>query len=301
MSPITRQLLAAVTVLPLCAPLAVAEEAVLFSTGEPEALDLGDGSHYHGVQSIVSTNWYPTEAGETTAMGDWFELDRAARITGVTFWGLNRQFGGGPGELHVYVFVQRTGASGFYEYLHVWDSNTPDWSAYYVGEVDPSGLGTETVSQWHVRLGDLPNSEGDTCIPWRSDYFLVIAGDDWADEFQWAANAPDGLVDGLQRYALFSDTTDFGVTGFSWSGIDFEHGAMANNLAFEITGVEGPFGDVNGDCHTDLQDYPFFESCLSMSGPHVEPVPALCLTVCDADGDGDVDLNDFARFQESFD
>ncbi len=56
-------------------------------------------------------------------------------------------------------------------------------------------------------------------------------------------------------------------------------------------------GDFDGDGDVDLDDYPLFQVCLSMSGPAVEPAFSDCTDVFDFDGDFDVDLMDFARFE----
>ena len=58
------------------------------------------------------------------------------------------------------------------------------------------------------------------------------------------------------------------------------------------------------DGNVDLNDYATFADCLS--GPDVMPDPPLpvtpstCLDTFDADGDDDVDLSDFALFQQGF-
>lgn len=56
-------------------------------------------------------------------------------------------------------------------------------------------------------------------------------------------------------------------------------------------------GDLDGNCVSDLADYEGFSDC--MAGPEAAPAPTLgatvqdCLDAFDADGDGDVDLQDF--------
>ena len=58
------------------------------------------------------------------------------------------------------------------------------------------------------------------------------------------------------------------------------------------------FGDSDGDCIIDLDEYILFETCLA--GPNVVPATQDCEEIFDGDGDGDVDLADFAMFQLVF-
>ena len=64
-------------------------------------------------------------------------------------------------------------------------------------------------------------------------------------------------------------------------------------------GIGGATGDINGDGYLNLTDYDWFEICFSYSGPGVTPLPSGCLEVFDLDTDGDVDLADFALFQQT--
>jgi len=56
--------------------------------------------------------------------------------------------------------------------------------------------------------------------------------------------------------------------------------------------------DFDGD--VDLDDYFFFELCMSLSGPIAAPPFQECVTVFDLSADGDVDMEDFALFQQQF-
>lgn len=57
--------------------------------------------------------------------------------------------------------------------------------------------------------------------------------------------------------------------------------------------------DFDGNGYVGAPDYLYFETCLDLSGP-VRPAPFTeCRTIFDADGDGDVDLADFASFQRA--
>jgi len=53
------------------------------------------------------------------------------------------------------------------------------------------------------------------------------------------------------------------------------------------------FGDFDGDCDVDQDDFGLFQAC--RSGPSA-PLASGCET-CDADGDGDVDQEDFGALQ----
>ncbi len=57
--------------------------------------------------------------------------------------------------------------------------------------------------------------------------------------------------------------------------------------------------DFDGTGHVNLDDYYFFEICFSISGPDVGPAFEECLTVFDADTDGDIDLVDYAAFERT--
>ncbi|MBN2446314.1 MAG: glycoside hydrolase family 16 protein [Phycisphaerae bacterium] len=99
------------------------------------------------------------------------------------------------------------------------------------------------------------------------------------------------------------------------------------SMLFELLGVDGPIsnieiddvcllgggaaivedevpGDADGDGDVDADDFAGFADC--MAGPFNSPVPAelteeLCLGVFDFNDDYDVDLGDFAEFQQVFD
>jgi hypothetical protein len=64
-----------------------------------------------------------------------------------------------------------------------------------------------------------------------------------------------------------------------------------------LWGVESPaFGDYDGDGHVDLADFVWLPDCLT--GPNAGPIIAGC-EAFDFDVDKDVDLEDFAAFQEA--
>ena len=61
--------------------------------------------------------------------------------------------------------------------------------------------------------------------------------------------------------------------------------------------VNRPSADFDGDGDVDLNDFATFQLCYG--GPN-RPLGPLCTAQADFDGDGDVDLNDFATFQGCF-
>jgi len=279
------------------ASAAWAVDSLLFSTGQPQAADIGEGLHYYGVQSILGIDWYPHNDGDPGAAGDWFAVSRPGRITGVTFWGILKDYGGGPGEMHVYVYAFDPNRNVLVERFHAWNSNTPNWDAFHVATEDPSGLGTASVERWHVELADLPNFTGDAHVGPTERYVLVVAGDDWADEFAWSHNAPGGLVGGAFDNLYWSPTKDVGTTGLCWAPFDLGHGPQANNLAFEITGLQSAAGDFDFDGDVDLGDFAHFLACVN--GPNRPAAQAGCIDA-DLDADHDVDIADFLRFQACF-
>ena len=58
-------------------------------------------------------------------------------------------------------------------------------------------------------------------------------------------------------------------------------------------------GDLNDDGFVDLIDYSFLQVCQSSSGPGTPPSCEDCLAIFDYDEDGDVDITDFATFQNT--
>ncbi len=56
-------------------------------------------------------------------------------------------------------------------------------------------------------------------------------------------------------------------------------------------------GDFDATGYVDLNDYFFFDICFALSGPGGDPGFPSCAEQFDADGDGDVDMADFAAFQ----
>jgi len=67
----------------------------------------------------------------------------------------------------------------------------------------------------------------------------------------------------------------------------------------DVNPLGGPMGDLDDDCDVDLDDYFFFQVCLSLSGPGGNPGFQDCFDVFDFDHDADVDLADFAGFQRA--
>ena len=93
-------------------------------------------------------------------------------------------------------------------------------------------------------------------------------------------------------------------------GADFElSGTIGQADAGEFTSTGDDFtltggfwfplvpGDANADGGVNLDDYKVFEGC--MTGPDGGPPEGVC-QVLDADGNGTIDLGDFAAMQSSF-
>ena len=62
-------------------------------------------------------------------------------------------------------------------------------------------------------------------------------------------------------------------------------------------GATGATSDINGDGYVGAVDYLYYETCLSLSGPGIDPKFDECYDIFDVDADNDVDLADFAAFQ----
>lgn len=69
--------------------------------------------------------------------------------------------------------------------------------------------------------------------------------------------------------------------------------------AYERSSDAGVFGDFDGDCVIDMNDFRWFSYCFRASQPG-QPARATCFDVFDSDGDDDLDLRDFAAVQRSF-
>ena len=72
--------------------------------------------------------------------------------------------------------------------------------------------------------------------------------------------------------------------------------ATSNEAALTLSAPAWAIADVDGDGDVDLSDFAVFQLCFS--GPN-QPVRSEC-NVVDFDRDGDADLGDFAVFQRCF-
>ena len=98
----------------------------------------------------------------------------------------------------------------------------------------------------------------------------------------------DGTIDGC----------DFDIDGDGiWNGADM---CEFSPLGQRVNEVGGPFSDIDQDCDVDLIDYSRFRYCIARGGPDVLLPVSTCPYVFDYNGDQDVDLEDFAGFQEAF-
>ena len=78
----------------------------------------------------------------------------------------------------------------------------------------------------------------------------------------------------------------------------FDYDTNQEECYFEDIVVGGPAGDLDGDGDLDLNDFATFARCFA--GTNVTASPPGCdsheFAACDLTGDGDVDLGDFATF-----
>jgi len=134
-----------------------------------------------------------------------------------------------------------------------------------------------------------------------SAYVFVRSAGVWTQQDQLrASDAQAGDNFGVS-VAVSSDTVVVGAPfeDSSASGVDgnqADNSASNSGAAYVFTGV-GPSipGDSDGDGDVDLADYANFADCLDQPVPNQE-----CLDSFDWDDDGDVDLMDFATFQVAF-
>ncbi len=127
----------------------------------------------------------------------------------------------------------------------------------------------------------------------------------WTTETTPSADMPVSMVPG-QRDAAVLTIVPTGSTGGSVHvaqsqyNLDGEFVRIAGGLTLGLTATM--LGDTNGDNTVDLTDYVDFQACLSgpSGGDLFVPPSQRCLAVFDFDVDNDVDVQDFAGFQEAF-
>lgn len=105
----------------------------------------------------------------------------------------------------------------------------------------------------------------------------------------------DGNIS-LGHYDPFASVADVPAMNFS----------VADNVLVLVPHTPGTDGDFDNDADVDMNDFAYFQDCLTGPGQTPEPRTGIicsvtCLHVFDADFDGDVDLNDYAYFQFFFD
>jgi len=70
-------------------------------------------------------------------------------------------------------------------------------------------------------------------------------------------------------------------------------------VAASRSGASTATHDFDGNGYVNSADFSHFDTCWGLSGPGGAPGSPECLSIFDADGDGDVDLVDFAGFQRA--
>jgi hypothetical protein len=135
------------------------------------------------------------------------------------------------------------------------------------------------------------SGDGDTC--------LVEEVTSWSTPFrdnaalQPGARHDGSYTDGVPFFALYPGVRVTYVAGLI---PDYGTGDVAQMVVNACTCPRDK-GDVDVDGDVDLDDYPLWGDC--MTGPHTEWLEPGC-QVFDFNGDGDVDLRDFAAFQRAF-
>jgi hypothetical protein len=114
---------------------------------------------------------------------------------------------------------------------------------------------------------------------------------------------PTGVEVGWNDAPTLGSSSDFyfikdsGGPGTGWTQSTFGGAPLIANIAAEIVCFPSTAGDQNADGVVDPADAMVFVACLSGPGAHSDPS---CNCGPDVDGDGDVDLRDFAALQRSF-
>jgi uncharacterized membrane protein len=181
--------------------------------------------------------------------------------------------------------------------------------------LDLSGFSAEpfiwTQADGMVGLGIPEGFDFSAVYDMSADGSIVVG-----QALSFTAPAEAAIWDKIHGYRLVSDVlaNDFGLDLGAWrleiaSGISDDGMVICGtginpNGDFEVwvatglfAGAEPADGDFDGDGDVDLADYQRFNTCLT--GP-AEMIEGAECEPGDADGDGDVDLSDFKLFQQSF-
>lgn len=145
--------------------------------------------------------------------------------------------------------------------------------------------------QWiTVDLGDRYEIE-QVVLDWAAAYaqtYTIDVSDDganWTTVYATATGAGD--VEVVNFFAVAQYIRLYATVGGTTNGCAL--------YEFEVYGQLQP-GDIDGDGDVDLDDYGWFEGC--MTGPDVEPLPGC--HAADLNRDAQVDLHDFAKLQAAF-
>ncbi|MGB9626553.1 MAG: immunoglobulin domain-containing protein, partial [Phycisphaerae bacterium] len=199
---------------------------------------------------------------------------------------------------------------------HVWTGEEPVWSSGTI-ETIPSAPGTWYLHVQGCNGENVANGTYEYAVNARAGttitqqpapqqvpaggtaVFTVAATGDGTLSYQWQKNGvslgDDGHYSGTSTPAL----TITGVTVGDAAGYGCVVGGACGQVASNAAAltVLAATADFDGDGDVDLSDFAVFQACFN--GPNQSPREPGCLPA-DFDGDADVDLADFAVFQSCF-
>jgi parallel beta-helix repeat protein len=266
---------------------------------------------------------------ENSGGGIFFRLDDGTTITNCTISGNSAIVGGG-----IYFWED---SSPTIRNCILWDNTATSGPEIAIDTPDPFYVGAPSISRCAVKGGQAAAYVGDGCtLDWgggilTDDPLFVDADGPDEDPYTWVDNdhhlLPDSPcinagdpnfvpdpnetdIDGDDR--VQHCRVDMGADETPYIGPDCNQNGTAD--ACDLEGGIGldcnhnyipdecEPGDIDGDGDVDLNDFATFALCFY--GPNITVPPAGCSAdercMADADGDNDVDLDDFNTFALSY-
>jgi hypothetical protein len=270
-------------------------------------------------------DWYAITASDWSANGllDEERLDLVRNYRGyrLPMDGANVDYGG-PGVAHSW----NMDANPYNEWYKAaaFDPNAPDTVRNGPGDsevVQPDhwifGYGADTNTNADGNLGNhgfAPPFNETTPVGFYDGVNTLADGTVTNDTsnryglYDMCGNVAEWINDTALEYPW--DSTYRGTRGGRWASSDPKWATDSirviataryfaeNNIGFRVARSPG-YGDFDGDGSVNLDDFAFFAE--AATGPVTTIPPGLGYEACDYNGDGHVDLLDFARFQGLFD
>ena len=261
------------------------------------------------VEAIYVSAWRSLFVGDDlgTDTVETVEIDLAGTAAARVAYYLRSELYNSDGdELHVSIW---DGSDWQIVFTHVADAEPPAWEAFELW-LPPAALHSGFRLRFHAQdRGDLYWFVDDLEV---AVFSVDCNGNETPDECDIAQGTSDdcnsnGAIDDCEIAA--GTSPDFDGDGLmDECDADMDDDGLLNEvdvcddtpLGAAVNPSGGPMGDIDDNCAVDLDDYYYFEICIAICGPGGDPVFQDCADVFDFDGDGDVDLADFAGLQGAF-